>query len=51
MLYQKKTLDVTKIEIKKILGGMFLFAISPQSNKRKYWSSGDHVPKILSDCI
>lgn len=50
-LQKNRTLNVTRNEIKLFLGGLFLSSISPLPNKKKYWSSGDHIPKILSNSI
>ena len=38
-------------EMKEFLAGLLLSSISPQPNKNKYWSSSDHVPKILAESI
>ena len=33
------------------IGGLMLSGTSPSPNKRRYWSNGDHVPKILAKNI
>ena len=48
---KNKKLEVTVNELKVFIGGMLLSAICPLPNKKKYWASEDHVPKLLSNSM
>ena len=48
---KNKKLGVTVNELKVFIGGMLLSAICPLPNKKKYWVSEDHVPKLLSNSM
>ena len=50
-LQKNKPLNVSEGEMKVFLARLLLSSISPQPNKNKYWSSADHVPKILAKSI
>lgn len=50
-LQNNKMLGVTIDELKVVIGGMLHSSICKLPNKKKYWASGDHVPKLLANSI
>ena len=48
---KNKKVEVTVNELKVFICGMLLSSICPLPNKKKYWASKDHVPKLLSNSM